>query len=73
MNISYERIHNKVDVDLVIRKISDEWIPKNLNVDQKRARFLRPCCYYRWNLAVFLRPRDNVAIDRKKILWISKV
>lgn len=38
LNISYERVHHIVHVNLDMRKIAAKWIPKCLNVDQKRAR-----------------------------------
>ena len=38
LNISYERVHHIVHVNLDMRKFAAKWIPKCLNVDQKRAR-----------------------------------
>jgi histone-lysine N-methyltransferase SETMAR len=37
LEISYERVHHIIHVDLDMKKISAKWIPKCLNADQKRA------------------------------------
>lgn len=38
LNISYERVHRTVNVDLDIRKYSAKWISRYLNIDQKHTR-----------------------------------
>ena len=38
LDISRERVGSIIHEDLDMRKLSDKWVPKCLNVDQKRQR-----------------------------------
>ena len=67
LNISYERVHLKVHVNLDLRKIAAKWIPKCLNIDQKRANVeaSRSICARFENDVDFLS-----RIDTKDETWV---